>query len=349
MARTLAEKFDKLREAMSPDAQARAKVRADEMLAEISPVRASDHRPLWLRQKGYGFHMGRPDPPSDVSPVRAIYWEHVRIMRRLQADPELIALAERVATEKDGPEPPPESPVRASEKCPDCNGTGTRLYAKEVSDGCDRCNATGVVESPVRASAPEQAVDAAYAECMRNLTPAEAKRWNEHDYSVRWKWRAILLALDAAAEARGRQQAEQGWQERDLKQMFSDGVDVARSYGDNAFHLWGPQLERQFQRAFERLKNGEAQNVQSLPAEARVQQAEQARDDSKSFAEYVRVRLSAHDYVEAQAKLERLASKVAALTQALKDYGTHDESCIVGQAGHPCTCGLDAALTGATK
>jgi hypothetical protein len=43
---------------------------------------------------------------------------------------------------------------------------------------------------------------------MRNLTPAEAKAWNEHDYSVRWKWRAILLALDAAAEARGRQQAQ---------------------------------------------------------------------------------------------------------------------------------------------
>lgn len=31
-------------------------------------------------------------------------------------------------------------------KCPDCNGTGSRMYAKEVSDGCDLCNATGQVE-----------------------------------------------------------------------------------------------------------------------------------------------------------------------------------------------------------
>jgi hypothetical protein len=29
---------------------------------------------------------------------------------------------------------------------------------------------------------------------------------------------------------------------------------------------------------------------------------------------------------------------------ALRTFGTHEESCIVGQAGHPCTCGLDAAL-----
>jgi hypothetical protein len=30
-------------------------------------------------------------------------------------------------------------------KCPDCNGTGYRLYAREVSDGCDTCNAEGVL------------------------------------------------------------------------------------------------------------------------------------------------------------------------------------------------------------
>ena len=32
---------------------------------------------------------------------------------------------------------------REAVACPDCNGTGTRMYAREVSDGCDRCNATG--------------------------------------------------------------------------------------------------------------------------------------------------------------------------------------------------------------
>lgn len=35
--------------------------------------------------------------------------------------------------------------VEPQEACPDCNGTGTRMYAREVSDGCDRCNATGKV------------------------------------------------------------------------------------------------------------------------------------------------------------------------------------------------------------
>jgi hypothetical protein len=56
--------------------------------------------------------------------------------------------------------------------------------------------------------------------------------------------------------------------ERDLAQMFSDGVDVARSYGDNAFHLYGEQLQRQFHRALTRLVNGEGQNV--MPSEAGV-------------------------------------------------------------------------------
>ena len=44
--------------------------------------------------------------------------------------------------------------------------------------------------------------------------------------------------------------------ERLARQMFSAGVDVARSYGDNAFHLWGEQLERQFQNAMARVKEG---------------------------------------------------------------------------------------------
>lgn len=44
---------------------------------------------------------------------------------------------------------------------------------------------------------------------------------------------------------------------RRLRQMFSDGIDVARTYGDNAFHLHGEQLERQFQTAFSRMQGGE--------------------------------------------------------------------------------------------
>lgn len=32
-----------------------------------------------------------------------------------------------------------------AQQCPDCNGSGRRYYAREVTDGCDRCNATGVL------------------------------------------------------------------------------------------------------------------------------------------------------------------------------------------------------------
>jgi hypothetical protein len=53
------------------------------------------------------------------------------------------------------------------------------------------------------------------------------------------------------------------------RQMFSDGVDVARTYGDNAFHLWGKEIERHFQNAWKRVKSGEwtVQSSPSQPAE----------------------------------------------------------------------------------
>jgi hypothetical protein len=45
-------------------------------------------------------------------------------------------------------------------KCPDCKGTGLRAYAREVTDGCDRCNATGRVASPFTPpAAPRQLVE----------------------------------------------------------------------------------------------------------------------------------------------------------------------------------------------
>lgn len=45
--------------------------------------------------------------------------------------------------------------------------------------------------------------------------------------------------------------------DRRERQLFSGGVDVARNYGDNAFHLYGDQLERHFQRARTRIGGGE--------------------------------------------------------------------------------------------
>jgi hypothetical protein len=155
--------------------------------------------------------------------------------------------------------------------------------------------------SPVRASAQAHAVDAAYADCMRNLTPAEAKAWNEHDYSVRWKWRAILLALDAAAEARGRQQAEQA-------------RDEVRQAAESSVCRLNWIIESMM-----RVMNGEP--------------------------------ISDFDESEVPVRMVvDLKASQASLTQALKDYGQHKDGCGIKFAMNPksvCTCGLDAALTGA--
>jgi hypothetical protein len=70
------------------------------------------------------------------------------------------------------------------------------------------------------------------------------------------------------------------------------------------------------------------------------QQAEQARD---------LLQKKAHDWnAEADrylAQRDELTIQVAALTQALKDYGQHREGCPAWAEAGPCTCGLDAALT----
>ncbi len=42
--------------------------------------------------------------------------------------------------------------------------------------------------------------------------------------------------------------------------------------------------------------------------------------------------------------LEQAQVEIARLREALTRYGQHEENCIKGQAGHPCWCGLDAAL-----
>jgi hypothetical protein len=59
--------------------------------------------------------------------------------------------------------------------------------------------------------------------------------------------------------------ARESYDETDLAQMFSDGVDVARTYGDNACHLYGEQLRRQFEIAKARMERGE-RNVRPLDA-----------------------------------------------------------------------------------
>jgi hypothetical protein len=58
-----------------------------------------------------------------------------------------------------------------------------------------------------------------------------------------------LLSLQQSLET------VKGERELLLRRMFSEGIDVARSYGDNAFHLWGEQLARQFDLARKRVDN----------------------------------------------------------------------------------------------
>jgi regulator of replication initiation timing len=49
-------------------------------------------------------------------------------------------------------------------------------------------------------------------------------------------------------------------------------------------------------------------------------------------------------YLEARTGMCQAEQQRDTVHAALRTFGTHEESCIVGQAGHPCTCGLDAAL-----
>jgi hypothetical protein len=191
------------------------------------------------------------------------------------------------------------------------------------------------VPSPVRASAPEHAVDAAYAECMRNLTPAEAEAWNKHDYSVRWKWRAILLALDAAAEARGRQQAEQviaaltEGSEAEVRAIIAmvahlvdnaDAVVLLRHVGAQAERI--KELRERVQQAEQAredaVESEQRQYDQSVEATVRMLQAEQALAQEKAAARNVAIVTSEQTSAE-WSRIKVAEQRVAALTQALKD------------------------------
>lgn len=45
--------------------------------------------------------------------------------------------------------------VAPDEACPDCGGSGMRMYAREVEDGCDLCNATGRIANASLTIAPD--------------------------------------------------------------------------------------------------------------------------------------------------------------------------------------------------
>jgi len=144
--------------------------------------------------------------------------------------------------------------------------------------------------SPVRASAQEQREIA--EEIVNNLIRSDEDALTDQ-----------IVEIIAAAEARGRQQAEQ---EKD----------------------WAEQHERL-----------------RYEAEAKLEQAEQALKEAEEEAQYE------HDrFKKRGGELDKLDAKVAALTQALKDYGEHPDTCAKTFIGDmKCSCGLDAALTGAQK
>jgi hypothetical protein len=118
------------------------------------------------------------------------------------------------------------------------------------------------------------------------------------DEPAQSEWETVKLSLlqDQTAEIAALQQEiatlkaapapeEPPQRERDLRQMFSDGIDVARSYGDNAFHLHTDQLERQFQVAYRRMRAGEMQNVQPSAAPPDDPEAHPREDDGRSDAQ----------------------------------------------------------------
>jgi len=83
-------------------------------------------------------------------------------------------------------------------------------------------------------------------------------------------------------------------------------------------------------------------------AEARGrQQAEQADEEHIARLEHG-CSANADTAMKNFYRAEAAEARVAALTQALKDYGHHKPACAInGGYGYECNCGLDAALTGA--
>ncbi len=112
-------------------------------------------------------------------------------------DPERIEMGPEWHKVEPAPPPVEDAPQADSvaKTCPDCNGTGTRYYAREVTDGCDRCNATGVSWEPAKDIPSLTPADlmALRDRCTGNAKMARAHAVGEADYKVNM--------LDAKADA----------------------------------------------------------------------------------------------------------------------------------------------------
>ncbi len=97
------------------------------------------------------------------------------------------------AREKTPSQPQFAAPREEQEKaqCPDCDGTGQRYYAREVTDGCDRCNATGfmALSTPSPVSPQKEKVEARVDDSQYPSNPlataadagAASERWDNDD------------------------------------------------------------------------------------------------------------------------------------------------------------------------
>jgi hypothetical protein len=144
------------------------------------------------------------------------------------------------------------------------------------------CDISRALEALSESSGSEQPPPDRLMTAIRTVTKSlvgvqrikvEADPLNGIQEHERWYPKASLVDTDALIELSdalksgpSETQEERSDVMRLARQMFSDGVDVARTYGDNAFHLWGKELERQFQNAWKRVEAGEW-NVRPSPSQ----------------------------------------------------------------------------------
>jgi hypothetical protein len=202
-----------------------------------------------------------------------------------------------------------------------------------------------MTDQPVRASAQEQRIDE--IEYRLNALPVEKRardgtRLSPSNVEIMFEREQLQADVRFLLEvARGRQQAEQAWAVERTDLAVALNTSVAQTIAAEERVQQAEQARDELQRKCDFLTSEVQKNgplaLDLMAARACAEQKEIARRDAQAR------------FLTERQRLIDSEERVAALTQALKDYGTHDESCIVGQAGHPCTCGLDAALTGATK
>jgi uncharacterized protein (DUF3084 family) len=166
---------------------------------------------------------------------------------------------------------------------------------------------------------------------------------------------ARAARLTAIAERLKMAEAEPGWYDNDLRFLLAQVETLTQQVaelkagrvpckvcnGNDDAAAENAECYNCRQKPYRDLEAAEQENA-ALRREADIIRQENARLTAEAKDD-LRV------MVEEGEQLRQAEQQRDAAHAALVRFGTHEESCIVGQAGHPCTCGLDAALAPAQE